>query len=434
MWAAAPYRSEVGRAALYWLSEDKRALLRKCMHFNEHITQIWNFLWQLASSPTGHGASSWVSLHFSPHIGTLAAMVAGLVSLDCDAPCAKEDPRSCGTWASGDSSPSRAFPRRGVRWLLTFAHFSRTVASGDSSPSRAFPCRGIRWLLTLARFLMQGHQVTPHLRAFMRWLLCTARAPYHLEWVRERSPLHTAAADVGLVSCEWEGILYSRLPLMLGWFHVNESVPLHMAATDVGLVSCEWECPLHMADHCWGAGIVWIREQCLPDTAATDEGLVSCEWESSVFQTRQPLMRGWYRVNERAVFSRHGSHWWGAGIVCNKRAVSSRNGSHWWGAGIVWMIEETSDYVLHTAEHCSEAGGCMLRQWLFCAASAATWKPLAPVFFPRLAAPPWKGDARSRVAVLSCRFNGWEECGHSRHKLITKVLKSTTGQGQIDSY
>ncbi len=244
------------------------------MHFNEHITQMWKILRQLASSPTGHGASSWVSLHFSPHIGTLAAMVAGLVSLDCDAPCAKEDPQSRGTWASGDSSPSRAFPRRGVRWLLTFAHFSRTVASGDSSPSCAFPCRDIRWLLTLARFLMQGHQVTPHLRAFMRWLLCTARAPYHLEWVRERSPLHTAA---------------------------------------------------------------------------TDEGLVSCEWESSVFQTRQPLMRGWYRVN--------------------KRAVSSRHGSHWWGAGIVWMIEETSDYVLHTAEHCSEAGGCMLRQWLFCVVS-----------------------------------------------------------------
>ncbi len=120
----------------------------------------------------------------------------------------------------------------------------------------------------------------------MRWLFLTARAPYPLEWVREQSPLHMATADVGLVSCEWEGILYPRLPLMWVWFHVNESVPLHMAAADVGLESCEWECPLHMADRCWGAGIVW-------------------------------------------------------------------------------MSDEPSDCVLHTAERRSEVGGCMLRQWVF---------------------------------------------------------------------
>ncbi len=102
----------------------------------------------------------------------------------------------------------------------------------------------------------------------MRWLFLTARTPYPLEWVREQSPLHMATADVGLVSCEWEGILYPT------------------AAADVGLVSCEWECPLHTADRCWGAGIVW-------------------------------------------------------------------------------MSDEPSDCVLHTAERRSEVGGCMLRQWVF---------------------------------------------------------------------
>ncbi len=178
----------------------------------------------------------------------------------------------------------------------------------------------------------------------MRWLFLTARAPYPLEWVREQSPLHMATADVGLVSCEWEGILYPRLPLMWVWFHVNESVPLHMAAADVGLESCEWDCPLHTADRCWGAGIVW-------------------------------------------------------------------------------MSDEPSDCVLHTAERRSEVGGCMLRQWVFpCDMRTPPVSALGSQ---------WKGDVRSRADVLSCRFDGWEECGHSRYKLIT--LRSTTDRGQMDS-
>ncbi len=147
--------------------------------------------------------------------------------------------------ASGDSSPSRAFSRRGIRWLLAFARFFaqghqvtprlralfRAGALGDSSPLRAFPRRGTRWLLAFARFSAQGHQVTPRLHVLPRagasydslplwgggaaalqasgWAT-EAGAPCHHEWVRERSPLHTAAADVGLVSCEWESVLYTR--------------------------------------------------------------------------------------------------------------------------------------------------------------------------------------------------------------------------------
>ncbi len=137
---------------------------------------------------------------------------------------------------------------------------------------------------------------------------------------------------------------------------------LPTAASDVGLASCEWECPLHTAC-CWGAGIVWIREQCLPDTAATDEGLVSCEW-----------------VRSQVIG------------LCTWQNAALRRGAA-----------------------CLDSG-------FFRAASAETWV-LSSRICPRLSAPPWKGDVRSQADVLSCRFDGWEKCGHSLHKLITRVLK-----------
>ncbi len=106
--------------------------------------------------------------------------------------------------ASGDSLPLHAFPTQGHQVTPRLCVIFPAGASGDSSPSCAFPCRAIKWLLTFACFSAQGDEVTPLHR----------EGPYHLEWVRERSPLHTAAADVGLVSCECECILYPRLPLM----------------------------------------------------------------------------------------------------------------------------------------------------------------------------------------------------------------------------
>ncbi len=315
-----------------------------------------------------------------------------------------------------------------------------TGASGDSSPSHAFPRRGIRWIPTFSRFSKQGHQVTPHLRM----LFCAGgwgdsfapRGPHITlnEW--ERSPLHTVmwgwyhvnerlpsthgsrwcgagimwmrgyplpmtAADVGLVSCEWEVTLYTRQPLMWGWNHVNESVPLHMAAADVGLASCEWECPsTHDCRWC-GAGIMWMRVS---------------------LYTWQPLMWGWNHVNQR-LSSTHGRPLLGGWYRVNKRAVSSRHGSHWWGAGIVWMSEEPSDCNLHMAERCSEAGGCKLRQWVCPCGICGDMRTHSSCICPRFSAPPWKGNVRSRADVLSSRFDGWEECGHSRHKLITRVLK-----------
>ncbi len=260
-------------------------------------------------------------------------------------------------------------------------------------PSWTPLCRGVNnWHSNPEKFgrligCAPGHQVTPHLRAFFcagGWGDSFAPRGPHItlnEWksgvlthdrrwcgagimrMREYT-LPTAAVDVGLISCEWEcpsthgsrwcgagnmwirvssthgsrwcgaGIMWMRVPLytwqplMWGWFHVNESAPLHMAAADVGLVTCESECPLHMAaadvglvtcesecplhtaDCCWGAGIVWIREQCLPD--------------------RQPLMRGWYRVNE-----------WGANWLwfAHGRMPLWGGGLHAWTVGFsVWHL------------------------------------------------------------------------------------------------
>ncbi len=166
-------------------------------------------------------------------------------------------------------------------WLFTFARF---------------PCRGVRWLLTFTGFSTQGCHVTPHLRAlsaqghqfpspsraFLRgdfmhregalspWLSERAESSTHgsrwcgavIIWMRECA-LHTAAADVGLLSCEWESVLYTQQPLMRGCYHVNESV----------------------------------------------------------LYTWQPLMWGWYHVNER-LSSTHGSRWWGAGIVWMSEELS----------------------------------------------------------------------------------------------------------------
>ncbi len=156
----------------------------------------------------------------------------------------------------------------------------RTGPSSDSSPSRVF---------TFVTPLHREGPISP--------------------WMSERAESSdTTAADVGLVSWEWESILFPQLPLMWGWFHVNESAPLHMAAADVGLVTCESECPLHMAAA--DVGLVSCESECPLHMAAADVGLVSCEWECPSthgsrwcvadfmwmrvpLYTWQPLMWGW---------------------------------------------------------------------------------------------------------------------------------------------
>ncbi len=153
--------------------------------------------------------------------------------------------------------------------------------------------------------------------------------------------LHTTAADEGLLSCELESVLYTQQPLTRGCYNVNERVcsthdsrwwgavimwirecSLHMTTADEGLLSCKWESVLYTRQplmrgcyhvnervcstqdsRWWGAGIMWMRG-CPVHTTAADEGLLSCALES-VLYTRQPLMRGWYRVNE-----------WGAKWLC----------------------------------------------------------------------------------------------------------------------
>ncbi len=145
---------------------------------------------------------------------------------------------------------------------------------------------------------------------------------------------------------------------------------------------------------------MWMRG-CPVHTAAANEGLLSCEWEVVPF-TRQPLMRGYYHVNER---------------------LSRSHGSHWWGAGILWMSEELSDCALQTAERCSEAGAACLHSGFFRAASTATWGPFAPA--SALGSPHHHGRGAWEAGLMSCPAGSTVRGMRtfSRHELITWVPK-----------
>ncbi len=219
--------------------------------------------------------------------------------------------------AFGDSSPSLAFPRREKLFHAAFQVTPRLCAQGHQRP------------LAFARFSAQGMRYSLHRKGpMLPWMSERAESSAHgsrwcvagimwmrgctlptvatkcwagIMWMRE-CPLHMAdcswgagivwkigqclpnpaAADEGLVSCEWECPLHTADPSWgAGIVWIREQCLPNLAAADEGLVSCEWECPLHTADPSWGAGIMWIREQCLPNLAAADEGLVSCEWVRS---------------------------------------------------------------------------------------------------------------------------------------------------------
>ncbi len=185
----------------------------------------------------------------------------------------------------------------------------------------------------------------------MRWLFLTARTPYPLEWVREQSPLHMAAADVGLVSCEWEGILYPRLPLMWGWYHVNEKVS-----------------STHGRRWC-GAGIMWMRRYPLP-TAAADVGLVSCEWEGILYP-RLPLMWVWFHVNESVLYTRQTVV--GGLVLCE------------------WVMSQVIVFCTRQNAALRWGAACLDSEFF-----RATWEPLAPV---SALSSQWKGDVRSRADV-----------------------------------
>ncbi len=209
---------------------------------------MWTFLRQLVGSPPGCGASSRVSLtlNFSPHIRLLAAAVAGLVSLHCNASISRSAAfklvrvaalfdagewrailvqicssicvwlslqtdyaiRPCWTPLCRGVNNCRNSPAKsgrligcapGIRWLLAFARFStqgyqvtprlRTLfhagASGDSFPSHTFLRRGIKWLLTFVRRGIKTPRLCMLFCAEDEVTPCTARAPYRLERVRE---------------------------------------------------------------------------------------------------------------------------------------------------------------------------------------------------------------------------------------------------------
>ncbi len=213
----------------------------------------------------------------------------------------------------------------------------RTGPSSDSSPSRVFLPRG------------------------MRWLLCTARAPYHLEWVNERSP-------------------HTRPPLMWGWYHENERV--------YSSHSCRW----------CGADFMWMR---VPSTHGSRWCGAGIMWMRVSSTHGRLLLRGWYRVNKRALSSRQ--------AATDEGLVSCE-----WVRSQLIVICPRQNAALRRGAACLDSG-------FFRVASAATWEPLAPV--SALGSPLRHGRGCEKPDfLLSCMFNGWEECGHG-HKLITRVLK-----------
>ncbi len=145
------------------------------------------------------------------------------------------------TGASGDSSPSRAFPRRGIK-----------------DPSCTFPRRGMRWLLA-----PRGPHFT--LNEWESGVLCTWQ-PLMWGWYRgnERvSSTHGSRWFLGWYQWMRVSSTHGR-PLLGGWYRVNERVSSTHSSRWL-LYWYQWmrECLLHTADRSWGAGIVWIREQCL---------------------------------------------------------------------------------------------------------------------------------------------------------------------------
>ncbi len=173
--------------------------------------------------PSGHQVTPRLQAqvrHVNPH---LCVLFRAGVSCDSSPSCASHVGVSC------DSSPSRA---------------SRVGVSSDS-PSRAFRAEA-SGPIAFARFSVEVYFMHRE-GALSPWMSERAESSTHgsrwwgavIMWIR-KCPLHTAAADEGLLSCELE------------------KCPLHTAAADEGLLSCELEkFPLH--------------------TAAADEGLLSCE-------------------------------------------------------------------------------------------------------------------------------------------------------------
>ncbi len=163
-------------------------------------------------------------------------------------------------------------------------------------------------------------------------------------------------------------------PLWGGWYCVNKRAVSSKHGSRWCGAGIMWmrECPLHTAGRCGGAGIVWIREQCLPNTAAADEGLVSCEW-----------------VRSQVI------------VLCTRQNAALRRGAA-----------------------CLDSGPCGI---------CGDIGTLSSGICTRLSAPPWKGDVRSRVDVLSCRFDGWEECGHLVGMSSSPESRSTADRGQTDS-
>ncbi len=210
-------------------------------------------------------------------------------------------------------------------------------------------------------------------------------------WMRE-CPLHTAAADVGLVSCEWESVLYTRQPLMWGWYRVNKRS-----------VSSNTRQPLM-----WG----WYH---VNESVSSTHG--------------RPLMRGWYHVNESVLYTRQTadeglvSCEWERVLYTRQTADEGLVSCEWVGSQVIVLCTRQSA-ALRRGAACLDSVPCGI---------CGDIGTLTSSICTRLSAPPWKGDVRSRADVLSCRFDGWEECGHLVGMSSSPESRSTADRGQTDS-
>ncbi len=115
---------------------------------------------------------------------------------------------------------------------------------------------------------------------------------------------------------------------------------------------------------------MWMRG-CSVHTVAANEGLLLCEGEVVPF-TQQPLMRGWYPMNE-----------WGAKRVCFANSRTSL-----WG------------------------GGCMLTQWVFPCGIRGDMRSLLLPHLPSALRTAMEGGREKPGWRLVLQVRRWEECGH----------------------
>ncbi len=210
-------------------------------------------------------------------------------------------------------------------WLLTFTRFSarwlhaprgRPIALNEWENGVLYTWQPLMWgCYHVIKRVCSTHG-SRWCGAVIMWIRVSATHGSRwcgavIMWLRE-CPLNTAAADVGLVSCEWEGVLYTWQPLMWDCYHVIERV----SSTH----SSRW----------WGAGIVWMSEElsdCALHTAERHSEAGAACLDSGFFRAASAAT--WDPFAPTSAFGsphRHGRGTWEAGLMsCPAGSTGERN-------------------------------------------------------------------------------------------------------------